>query len=216
MEHLNAFAKSEIERTDCFLCRPASRLLIDVEQTVFTIAGIGPLSPCYAIVATIEHLDQIRDTATIEQFAEYAEKIRQVLTNQFGSCLMTEHGHSPLCTLDNKKSVHCFHPHILLFPGAPSIIDSADEWFVNGGSRFNSLKNALKYGVDLAQYLLISESTESFKVYHVNEGLPRQFARALVAEQQGNDEHASWRTHPKIDLAEENASQIKKLLHGGK
>ena len=214
MEHLSSFATYELERTDCFLCRPAVRLLVDVAPKFFTIAGIGPLSPGYAIVATIEHLDKIRDATTIQQFSDYTGKIRQILTNQFGSCLLTEHGHSPLCTLADTKNVHCFHPHVLLFPGAPSILDSADECFSDGGTTFSTLAAALKFGVALPQYLLISESTSSFKVYPVAEGLPRQFARVLVAEQQGNEELASWRTHPGFDMAEKNAHQIKVLLRG--
>lgn len=189
-------------------------MLVDVAAKFFTIAGIGPLTPGYAIVATIEHLDQIRDADTIAQFSAYANKIRQALVDQFGSCLLTEHGHSPLCTLADTQNVHCFHPHFLLFPGAPSIVNSADEYFSGKGTTFSSLDAALAFGVNLPQYLLISESTSSFKVYPVVEGLPRQFARGLVAEQQGNEELASWRAHPGFDMAEKNANQIKALLRG--
>ncbi|CAJ0693299.1 hypothetical protein [Ralstonia wenshanensis] len=208
------FVTAELERTDCFLCRPAARLLADIDNDFFTMAGLGPLSPCYAIIATIRHLDQLGDVSAIDNFSHYVERIRHTLTERFGSCRLTEHGHSPLCTLANSQTVHCFHPHVLLFPGAPAIQTSANQHFLSGGVVFDSLAEALKYGRDLDQYLLVSDTPTSFSVYSAAGGLPRQFARALIAEQIGDIERASWRDFPGIATAEENAEFLRALIRG--
>jgi len=208
------FSTTEVGRTDCFLCRPAARLLADVGPESFTMAGIGPLTPCYAIVSTIEHLDQLKDTAAIEKFAAYAAEIRRALINEYGSCLLTEHGHSPLCTLADAQTIHCFHPHVLLFPGAPGIQDNAAQSFKNESNIFSSLSDALKYGRNLDQYFLVSDTPASFSVYPAGGGLPRQFARVLVAEQLGIVEQASWRDFPALQEAEKNAAHLKEIIKG--
>jgi hypothetical protein len=179
------------------------------------MAGIGPLAPCYAIVATIEHLDQLKDPSEIEEFAKYVERIRAVLVKEFGNCLLTEHGHTPLCTLADAHTVHCYHPHVLLFPATPGIQTAAAQYFEASGTGFRSLSEALKFGRDLDQYFLVSDSASTFDVYPAKDGLPRQFARALVAEQVGNIERASWRDFPEFNEAERNAVKLKALLGRG-
>jgi hypothetical protein len=213
-EIAHEFATSEVERTDCFLCRPVARLLADVGPESFTMAGIGPLTPCYAIVSTVEHLDQLKDTEAIEKFATYADGIRRALVAVYGSCVLTEHGHSPLCTLANTHTVHCFHPHVLLFPGAPGIQGSATQSLQNEASTFTSLADALKFGRDLDQYLLVSDTPTSFSVFPAEGGLPRQFARGLVAEALGNIDHASWREFPALEEAVANAAKLKAIIKG--
>ncbi len=210
----NYFGTTELERADCFLCRPAVRFLADVGSDSFTMAGIGPLTSCYAIVATIEHLDQLKDASAIERFAEYVDQIRLILVKAFGTCALTEHGHTPLCTLANAQTVHCYHPHILLFPGVQGIQTGADQYFSTQGNTFNSLAEALKFARDLDQYLLVSDAPTSFSVYPAEAGLPRQFARALVAEQVGSIERASWRDFPGLEEAEKNAAILKTIING--
>jgi hypothetical protein len=213
-ESLDYFASTEVGRADCFLCRPAARLLADIGVDSFTMAGAGPLTPCYAIVSTTQHLDQLKDTGTIERFAAYTDKIRGALVDAFGSCVLTEHGHSTLCTLANTQTVHCFHPHILLFPGAPNIQESATDTLQNKACTFTSLVNALKFGRDLDQYLLVSDTPASFSVFPAEGGLPRQFARALIAERLGCIERASWRQFPALEEAEMNAAKLKMIIKG--
>ena len=213
-EPADYFATTEVGRTDCFLCRPAARLLADVGPESFTMAGIGPLTPCYAIVSTIEHLDQLKDNVAIEKFAAYADKIRLALIKEYGTCLLTEHGHSPLCTLADAHTVHCFHPHVLLFPGAPCIQESATESLRNEPGTFTSLVDALKFGWDLDQYLLVSDTPTSFSVFPAEGGLPRQFARALVAERLDSIDQASWREFPALEESEENAAKLKAIIKG--
>lgn len=202
----------EATRKDCFLCRPATRLLVDVGAESFTMAGIGPQVPCYTIVSTIEHVDQLNDVCAIDEFASYVERIRSVLVKEFGSCLLTEHGHLPLCTLANTHTVHCYHPHVLLFPGVSGVQLAAAEQFQAQGVSFDSLSQALKFGRELDQYFLISDDPSSLDVYHAEDGLPRQLARVLVAENVGHIDQASWRNFPDFSKAEQNAAQLKKLL----
>lgn len=213
---IEKFEEYEIARNDCFLCRPASRLLIDIEKDFFAIAGLGPITKGYTIVATTQHIQKLDSEERIVEFARYVSKVRELLIGKFGSCLLTEHGHSPLCTLsEGNQNIHCFHPHVLLFPTASSVLEATNNYFDSNGHVFETLDDALRFGAKLSQYLLVSENIDTFVIFPAENGLPRQFARALVAEAHGSIDLASWRAYPFAAAAEENAKQVRELKAEG-
>lgn len=214
-EELNCFTAEEINRTDCFLCRPASKLLIDSSEEYFTVAGLGPLVNGYAIVATKDHLDNIgrSSSALVRGFSDYVSSIRKALSIEFGGCLLTEHGNMPICNIDTGHSVHCFHPHVLLFPGNHHVRTEADQFFGDKQASFASLAEAFEHGAKLEQYLLVSETEDQFLVYRPQDGMPRQYARALVADSLGNPDHASWRDFPNLNESIENAKRVRQALN---
>jgi hypothetical protein len=77
---------------------------------------------------------------------------------------------------------------------------------------FSSLTAAFEHGAQMEQYLLVSETEEQFTVYEPFDGLPRQFARALVAEALGVQERASWRDFPNVASAVENSKHVRRIL----
>ncbi len=211
---LLAFEQGENQRGDCFLCRPAAQLLAHVGTGCYTMAGLGPLTDGYAIIATDMHgtTEEPDNPLLSEDFAKYAERVQSLLASRFGSCVLTEHGKMPICHPNGLTGSHCFHPHFLLFPGAPDPKQGFNDYFGSGGERFESLFSALKVAAQYPNYLLASTHAGEYFVFAAHYGLPRQFARVVVAEQLGKPDLASWRTHPNGEWALRNAELLRQLL----
>lgn len=207
----------EVSRRDCFLCNPLTDLVFDKGQYSFSMAGLGPIVPGYSIVATHKHVQSLADLDCLElnSYLAYTEKIRNILTNHYGGCLLTEHGKTPLCKPEATGSIHCFHPHFLLFPNAPNIIPQGIEG-LDSHKKFGSLEEAIEYSMDAEQYLLLSPGSTEYYVIVSERGFPRQYARMLVAEAKGCPDLASWRDYPELDKAIKYATENRTIVDGNK
>lgn len=209
-------ATEEASRNDCFLCRPKAGLLVDVSSAGYAIAGLGPLADGYTVVATHNH---VRGLAAMPaesrgQYADYTMKIASRLSQRYGGCFIVEHGNMAVCGVEDLNGrAHCLHPHFLLVPDRRCSVDPFVEYFGAEHSSFVSLVEAVQYGADRGQYVLAGDVSGLFHVFSPNGGtLPRQFARALVAEQLGIVDRASWRDTPDPDWTVRNAHAVRGLL----
>lgn len=203
----------EPARWDCFLCRPSATLLGDVGQAGYVIAGLGPLSNGYAVVATHAHLRGLAEADAKQRvaYAEYAAGIAGELAEAYGSCFVVEHGNMAVCGISEEGRAHCFHPHFLMIPGTAANIEPFLEYFGTSES-FGTLAEAVSYAADLGQYVLAGQAVGPFHVFLPRGDLPRQFARALVAEQIGVEHLASWRDVPDLPKTVANAEALRKAL----
>ncbi len=208
----------EFERTDCFLCRPLSTLLVQVSTDAYTMAGLGPLCDGYAITSAIDHIEGLKslDKSALKRYAEYAESVQRTLAQKFGNCVLTEHGNMPICNVhsDAHAQSHCYHPHFLMFPAKFDPMKSFWEYFCGPGRGFASLYEALVYGVSQKHYILVSPRIGRFEVFVPVDGLPRQLARGLVAESLGTEKLADWRSRPNFDWSLKNAALLREILPG--
>lgn len=211
---LSKFARDESSREDCFLCRPSAQLLAHVGGECYTMAGLGPVCDCYALVATYQHgrIQTPDNPVLLKTIAEYCEISQRILSEKFGSCVLAEHGKIPVCNPNRPAGSHCFHPHFLLFPGAPDPLPEFEDYFSSKGDRFKSLTEAVRHAARLPSYLLGSSRPGQYTVFPIENGLPRQFARLVVADSLGLPELASWLTHPNGEWATRNAEVLRKLL----
>lgn len=203
--------QEEVARTDCFLCRPAGKLLVDVGLEYFTMAGLGPLSDGYAIVATMTHPDEEDNPPDPSpELAEYAASVHEALVGHFGSCVMTEHGRMPMCQTIGS---HCFHQHFLFFPGVPDPLKSFRKYFEFEGISFDTLSDALTFASTLSSnYLLVSANCNQYWIFPAADGLPRQFSRVIIAEHVGSPDLASWQTYPNAEWSIKNAEVLRKIF----
>lgn len=207
-------ALEESRRDDCFLCRPASHLIAHVGERCYTLAGLGPLSDGYAVVATDQHgpLEGAHSAALRTAWGRYSEWVQRVLEAEFGSCVLCEHGKMSICNPNRPAGSHCFHPHFLLFPGAPDPLPEFRDHFRCKGEFFSALPDALRSASGHASYLLGSPRPGEYFVFPAHDGLPRQFARATIADSLGTPDLASWQTHPGGEWAVRNAEILRRLL----
>lgn len=209
------FAFDECRRQDCFLCRPASHLLAHIGDGCYTLAGVGPLSDGYAVVATDQHgpLEGAYGSALLTRWGQYSEWVQRALEAKFGTCVLAEHGKMSICNPNRPAGSHCFHPHFLLFPGAPDPLQEFRDHFRFNGEFFSTLPNALHRAFGLSNYLLVSPRPGEYFVFPAPGGLPRQFARAIIADSLGVPDLASWQSHPGGDWAMRNAEILRRLLN---
>jgi hypothetical protein len=207
--------ESEALRHDCFLCRPSAGLVVDVGVGGYTLAGLGPLAPGYAIVATHGHLAGLAAASRelLRQYADYTVGVVAKIAAHFGSCFVVEHGNMAVCGVSDEGRVHCFHPHFLLVPDPRCSVDPFAQLNWHDRRECDTLFEALDYGSRQGQYILAGPSGGPYSIYLSKGELPRQFARALLAEQLGKPELSSWRTVPDVAQTVQNAVALRALLH---
>lgn len=203
----------ESTRHDCFLCRPNAALLGDVGVAGYAVAGLGPLSDGYAVVATHGHLRGLEeaDGALRTAYADYAVRVANALARAYGSCFVVEHGNMAVCGISEEGRAHCFHPHFLMIPGVPADTRPFLDYF-GASTPFGTLAEAINFAADRGQYVLAGDAAGPFHVFFPDGDLPRQFARALVAEQIGAMRLASWRDEPDLPRTVANAKALREVL----
>jgi diadenosine tetraphosphate (Ap4A) HIT family hydrolase len=185
----------------CFLCLPPSDLLFLDSQNFYALAGLGPVVDGYCLMAAKPHVKSMADLppALFAERAGFVSLVRDKLAAMYGSCLITEHGRMAICETDEHDH-HCFHAHLLVFPGVPDISVLAESYFA-ASQVFTSLETALAQAAGHPEYLLISPDPNRFLVYSTPLNAPRQLARYLVAWKTGNSHLADWKTWPQRERA---------------
>jgi hypothetical protein len=201
--------KFEVNRKDCFLCSPNTNLIYEEIDNAFLMAGLGSIVAGYSIVATREHIRYLSELSEKHyiQFIEFLIQSRKRLIGKYGSCLLTEHGKMPMC--DSEASEHCYHPHFLMFPSAPDIVEVAKSSFESYRC-YDNIRDALDYGLQLSEYCLISPSEEKHFIFNCSNSLPKQYLRMLVAEAYGRAGSANWREIPNIAEAHQTVRTMAK------
>jgi hypothetical protein len=200
-------------RKACFLCEPDPSLVYAGDADFFAMCGYGPVVPGYSIIASRRHVRSFADLNQIERIRleNFVKSISDIVSIH-GHPIITEHGRVPICDyLHDDSDAHCYHAHILLFPGSPPIITAAERVAVSHGSR-QSLSDALSMAEALSHYILIAEPTQSdFRIFNPPNPLARQFTRLLVATEVGRPEAADWRAEANRDAAERYAAQFREI-----
>lgn len=201
---------------NCFLCRPGEHLVYAQDENCIALCGLGPIVPGYSVVGTKAHLASAADAIeTVPSLIKFAEDVRSALAAKYDTCLVTEHGRVPVCTdAFGNSDPHCYHAHFLLFPGVPDLSNGAAPYFAATQEAF-CMKDALKIGLGLKEYFLLSPNSGSFYVMSRPTRLVRQFARLLVADSVSTPELADWRNHPREDAAAATALELRCLFNGG-
>ena len=204
---------SQMPIQECFLCFPDQSLVFDSGKDGLALSGLGPLVDGYSVVATLQHADSLADleTTIVRRYLDYTEYLRKAFASQYGTCLVAEHGNSPLCYFDWSRDKHCFHPHFLLFPGVPDVTREARKRISNEQS-FPSLWQAISASKGEQEYLLLSPSPNKVTIFYPDSMLPSQFSRTLVGAALGKLHLASWQKHPNKSDAQSNAISSKILL----
>ena len=199
------------DQTHCFLCNPDRALVYAESPAGIAVAGLGPLVEGYSVVASPDHTRSLADLppSRREAFLSFLERIRDTLSSRWSTCLLTEHGRSPLCDLIfGRSDRHCYHAHCLLFPGAPTIQDELPHTFDRVDS-FASMQDALAFASSAPEYFLVSPSSDLFQVCQEPFERSSQLARHLVAAKLSKPELASWKDHPQHSEASRNAAFLR-------
>lgn len=204
-----------MDRDRCFLCDPDPALVVATNASGYSMVGLGPITPTYAMLVAYQHTQSMADmAATDPDSVANLTALRESLERVRGPLLMTEHGKVPVCRTDgDQHDAHCFHAHALLF-SYKSQISIIAKTFYTDYQDFTDLGSALKYAASTPSYMLISENESQFVVLSGPLNAPRQLARTLVAIGSGNIAHADWRSAPRKSEAQEMADLLRLSLRG--
>jgi len=204
------------DKKSCFLCAPDADLIYAQTADWFALCGLGPLLPGYSLVTTRQHIPSAADAINVVTgFVNFAEQVRRALAEQYGNCVLTEHGRVPVCFDPSGTSdPHCYHAHFLLFPGAPDVSQAARRYFAVVQS-FSDLQDALEGAAPHKDYFLVSPNSKEVHVMARPGRIIRQFARMLVADAIGEGKRANWRKFPERDRCVTSASGLRKLFDRG-
>jgi hypothetical protein len=194
----------------CFLCNPPDDLVYATSEDAVALCGLGPLSEGYSVVASREHIGSVADIATrCPAYLQFVERVQSFLSSEFGSCLVTEHGRVPVCLdVSGDADAHCFHAHLLFFPGVPDITKAAIPYFATS-RQYGSFEEAAAAARPHKEYFLVSGSPDRVSIFTRPGRLIRQFARVLVADAIGKRELASWRSQPRRECAVAAAEHLR-------
>lgn len=199
---------------ECFLCEPDPTLVYSANDQAFALVGLGPIVDDYTVLATQGHFRSMADipVAQLPRFAESKRRIRTYLEQKHGHCLITEHGRVPVCAPTKANAdPHCYHAHLLLFPGIEDITTEAAKNFKTV-STVTTLPEAMAIARNCEEYLLISPSPQKFSILTRPGTLIRQFTRTLVADSIGRPDMANWRKYPDFERASRMAEILRQTL----
>jgi len=203
-------------RRACFLCDPDPELIYTENDHFVAMCGYGPVVPGYSIIATRAHVRSCADL-NISELAELTRFVALVCERIGPSraAVITEHGRVPICDyLHGEADPHCFHAHLLLFPDAPAIAESAARHAPLRAYR-PTLADALSFASTMDHYILISApGGTSFSIFAPPEPLIRQFARSLVADAISKPELTDWRAQENREVAVRYATEFRAATGG--
>ena len=201
----------------CFLCAPKERLIYYRNSPMFAMGGLGPIVDGYSIIAHEQHIRAMADIpeSDVNSALPFFTHIRRGLFERFGSCVITEHGRMALCTdpAESSDDPHCYHAHLLAFPGAPNPVQYASTYF-RQVTEFRALEDALALVRAGDEYFLFSPSEDSFFVMEGGLNVPRQFARQVMAISLKCPHLADWRRNPNWDRTLRIASDLRQQFQG--
>jgi hypothetical protein len=164
----------------CFLCQVPAELSFWFSENFVALVGLGPLVQDYSLIAAQAHVKSMADVPlpVRDEQNRFLAAVRAELEARHGTCLVTEHGRMAVC-VDHEHDSHCFHAHLLAFPGVDDISDLAESYF-SSLEKFKTLGAALEYAGTLDEYLFVSPKSDQFNIFAGPLNVPRQLARYLV------------------------------------
>ena len=208
---------SIIANNNCLLCNPNPKLLVGSINSIFTMVGLGPITPRYLIFATKSHFRSFADAVLASpSVATTLNQTRLSSSIPNRPLLFTEHGRVPICRSDqDDHEAHCFHAHMLAFETVLDNVADLNTYFRSNKS-FSCIQAALQYSTTQDQYYLYSPSSNCYTIYSNPVNVPRQFFRSLVAIKHNIPDYADWRLHPRSDHAIALVARERRLLESKK
>lgn len=180
-----------------------NRIVYETENFI-VFPSIGQIVEGYLLIAPKKHYLSIAALPN-ELFNELEfvkKKIEETLTNIYIKPIFFEHG-----SVSEKQRAGCCvtHAHIHAVPADVSISDFLSK---------NFIANKIKFYSELPKneaYLFLEEKNERF-VYSIEEFVPSQYLRKIIANRLGCAEKGDWRAYPGINELKKTIEKLKPFL----
>jgi diadenosine tetraphosphate (Ap4A) HIT family hydrolase len=154
------------------------------------IPSLGQIVEGYLLILPIKHFKALADLPmqSLDEFAAIVKSLGNILTVQYGSYVLFEHG----TRSEGAGGCGIYHAHLHATP-LSGITDPIDSLRANFPfTRCENLSEIREHSASLDSYLLYQDTTA--KLYLFDTGpLPSQYMRKLLADAL-HDSNWNWRT----------------------
>ncbi|MFH1637696.1 MAG: hypothetical protein ABIB71_04710 [Candidatus Woesearchaeota archaeon] len=167
--------------------------------------SLGQIVEGYLLIASKKHYNGMGEVpkSLYPELESVCKKVREVLSNTYGSPLFFEHG----STLEKKGGCCITHAHIHAVPVQIDILEDLTENFdYRKMDSFEELQKEFKKG---NPYLFYESNSKERYLFEVNETIPSQYIRQIIAEKINKPERWDWRTYPGIDELVKTIEKLK-------
>lgn len=200
-------------KNECFLCNPNNDLLFLKNDQFYAMLGIGAVMEGYSVLSSSNHIRSMFDLPLdqVEQFQEFRNQVRKLLSKIYGPVIITEHGRVPVSDFYKANySTHCYHAHQLVFPIDIDLTPDLKKSFKDKVVSYSNFIEAHKLCSSIGEYLYY-ENTDGVCHVAYDVKYKRQFFRSLVAEKIGFPDRADWRKWQGWDFINSARDKIKDL-----
>lgn len=185
----------------CTFCYPAPTQgttppILYEDEEVYVMPALGHFRNGYVLLITQDHADCYGDVAN-EHKNRVKERVREVLTDTYGSCCFYEHGRVGSCLARSENRI-CYHAHLHCLPIPENFTDrlasefervSVDEW-----------TDIVDLSEEYSHYLYLETDDGEKSFFVVEDSIERQYLRKRACEALGHDtELANWVENPRWD-----------------
>lgn len=197
----------QMEEICRFCCPPEKERILYITEHFYVMVSLGPIVEGYLLIVSKEHIGACLHLPEeyIEEFLRLKNKVKQILTDEYGGCIFYEHGKVGSCLIEGKDHIHCFHAHLHCIPALLELNEDIEKE-LNGNSyeSFYDCYNGMR-GKD--RYLYIEDS--KIMTYCPERKLRSQYLRYKLAEKAGEPERWDWVKMQNWPLIEKSIERLK-------
>lgn len=196
----------QLEETCRFCYPPEKERILYSTDNFYVMVSLGPIVEGYLLIVSKQHIPACANIPEdlIDEYLNLKEKVREVLTSAYGSCIFYEHGKTGACLI-GKDHRHCFHAHLHCIPVKVSMSEEVSSEIE--GHAFDSIKYAYDYARGCERYLYVEDS--KIIVYTPSEKLRTQYLRYKLATSLGMTERWDWVRLQNWDLIKTTVDKLK-------
>lgn len=197
----------EINSSCRFCLRPDEQRILFETEHFYVMVSLGPIVEGYLLIVTKSHIGACLNIPKefLSEFIQLKEKVRQILTTVYGSCLFYEHGKIGSSLTFNNSNKHCYHAHLHCIPVSVDLNNIIEKEL--SFKKFNSFIEAYTNMNTIKKYLYIENHT--INIYQSSENLRKQYLRFKLAEALGKNEEWDWVNNQNWSLIEQTIGKLK-------
>ena len=201
--------KLQIEKA-CRFCNPPEpeRILYQTEH-FYVMVSLGPIIEGYLLIITKEHIGACLNIpeSLFEEFLSVKEKVREILTNEYGHCLFYEHGKIG-SSLTINDHFHCLHAHMHCIPSSIQLNDYISKDIA--GIEHSNIYDCYNYMKGLEKYLLVEDNR--IMTYVPTGSIRKQYLRYMLAKHLNVENRWDWVNNQNWELIDKSIKRLKPVF----
>lgn len=192
----------------CRFCTPPEKERILYEsENFYVMVSLGPIIEGYLLIVTKKHIGSCLNLPVeyLVEFLEVKSLVKEVLIENYGSCIFYEHGKIGSSLKFNNSSQHCYHAHMHCVPVKINMNEIVNKDFEY--NYFTSFKDAHEKLCKIEKYLYIEDG--SLNVYTPTQNIRKQYLRWILSILIGKEDKWNWIENQNWNIIYETIKRLK-------